>query len=192
MLRGANWRYSRAFFRVGKARIPPLRSSSYITKFSSSNLSPAVVEAASTVIFAAPQVDSKGIRFCNTPLGLYLTFSISDLLTCRELLGVRLGPHFLHTASTNKDHYVSAQVCKNYNLRATCWLTASLHRRLFEHCPRLLSQPRTCTRTLRASRAHIMFNGSQNFGRVMCESFQQDVATFLTLYQPRRPFRDPR
>jgi len=41
--------------------IPPLRSSSHITKFSSGNLSPAVVEAASTVIFAAPQVDSKGM-----------------------------------------------------------------------------------------------------------------------------------
>ena len=39
-------------------------------------------------------------------------FSILDLLTCRELLGIRLGPHFLHTASTNKDQYVSAQVCK--------------------------------------------------------------------------------
>ena len=130
--------------------------------------------------------------FCNTPLRPYLTFSILDLLTCRELLGVRLGSHFLHTASTNKDNYVSAQVRKNYNPWATRWLTANLHRRLFEHCPHPLFQPRICTRTLRASRAHIMFNGLRNIGRVMCESPHQDVTTFLTLYQPRRPFRDPR
>ncbi|KAI0273569.1 regulator of Vps4 activity in the MVB pathway-domain-containing protein [Gloeopeniophorella convolvens] len=54
--------------------------------------SPAAVEAASTIIFAAPHVDSR------------------DLQTCRELLGVRLGPHFLHTASTNRDQYASAKV----------------------------------------------------------------------------------
>ncbi|KAI0005975.1 regulator of Vps4 activity in the MVB pathway-domain-containing protein [Russula compacta] len=64
----------------------------HFSALESGNLSPAAVEAASTVIFAAPHVNSK------------------DLLTCRELLGVRLGSHFLHTASTNKDQCVSAKV----------------------------------------------------------------------------------
>ncbi|KAI0306632.1 regulator of Vps4 activity in the MVB pathway-domain-containing protein [Multifurca ochricompacta] len=59
------------------------------SELESGNLSPVVVEAASTVIFVAPHVDSR------------------DLLICRELLGVRLGPHFLHAADTNKDQYVS-------------------------------------------------------------------------------------
>ncbi len=47
---------------------------SYITKFSSGNLSPAVVEAASTVIFAAPQVDSKGMTLLR-----YSTSTVSDI-----------------------------------------------------------------------------------------------------------------
>ena len=33
-----------------------------------------------------------------------------DLLACGELLGVRLGPHFLQAASSNRDRCVSAQV----------------------------------------------------------------------------------
>jgi hypothetical protein len=52
------------------------------------------VEAASTVIFAAPQIDSK------------------DLLACSELLAIRLGPHFLQAASSNRDRCVSAQVVR--------------------------------------------------------------------------------
>ncbi|KAH9079354.1 regulator of Vps4 activity in the MVB pathway-domain-containing protein [Lactarius deliciosus] len=60
----------------------------------SGSLSPLVVEAASTIIFAAPQIDSK------------------DLLACGELLGIRLGPHFLQAASSNRDRCVSAQVVR--------------------------------------------------------------------------------
>ncbi|KAI0256637.1 regulator of Vps4 activity in the MVB pathway-domain-containing protein [Lactifluus subvellereus] len=62
------------------------------SELESGNLSPMVVGAASTIIFTAPHVDSR------------------DLLTCRELIGARLGPHFLHAASTNRDQHVSAQV----------------------------------------------------------------------------------
>jgi hypothetical protein len=40
--------------------INPLSSALYILKFPSGILSPVVVEAASSVIFAAPHVDSKG------------------------------------------------------------------------------------------------------------------------------------
>jgi vacuolar protein sorting-associated protein IST1 len=38
----------------------PLHTTPFITKFCSGNLIPAVVEAASTVIFTAPHIDSKG------------------------------------------------------------------------------------------------------------------------------------
>ncbi|KAH9966607.1 regulator of Vps4 activity in the MVB pathway-domain-containing protein [Russula dissimulans] len=64
----------------------------HFSDFEDGNLSPAVVEAASTVIFAAPHVESK------------------DLLSCRDLLGVRLGPHFFQTASMNRDQCVSPRV----------------------------------------------------------------------------------
>ncbi|KAI9510225.1 regulator of Vps4 activity in the MVB pathway-domain-containing protein [Russula earlei] len=66
----------------------------YFSDLESGNLSPAVLEAASTIVFAAPHVDSK------------------DLLACRDFLGVRLGPHFLQTAETNKDRCVPARVVK--------------------------------------------------------------------------------
>ena len=39
---------------------PPFYTTPFITKVRSGNLSPAVVEAASTVIFTAPHIDSKG------------------------------------------------------------------------------------------------------------------------------------
>ncbi|KAI9446513.1 regulator of Vps4 activity in the MVB pathway-domain-containing protein [Lactarius indigo] len=61
------------------------------SELDSGSLSPLVVEAASTIIFAAPQIDSKA---------------------CGELLGIRLGPHFLQAASSNRDRCVSAQVVR--------------------------------------------------------------------------------
>ncbi|KAH9043296.1 regulator of Vps4 activity in the MVB pathway-domain-containing protein [Lactarius pseudohatsudake] len=64
------------------------------SELDSGSLSPLVVEAASTIIFAAPQIDSK------------------DLLACGELLGIRLGPHFIQAASSNRDRCVSAQVVR--------------------------------------------------------------------------------
>lgn len=64
------------------------------SELDSGSLNPLVVEAASTIIFAAPQIDSK------------------DLSACGELLGIRLGPHFLQAASSNRDRYVSAQVVR--------------------------------------------------------------------------------
>ncbi|VDB82786.1 unnamed protein product [Peniophora sp. CBMAI 1063] len=56
--------------------------------------SPAVVEAASSVIYAQPYIDSK------------------DLSAVRDLLAGSLGPEFLHAASTNRDQCVSKQVIR--------------------------------------------------------------------------------
>ncbi|THH18480.1 hypothetical protein EW146_g2513 [Bondarzewia mesenterica] len=56
--------------------------------------SPAVVEAASSIIFAAPQTESK------------------DLQAVRDILAHRLGADFTHSAITNRDNYVSPQVVR--------------------------------------------------------------------------------
>ncbi|KAI0062331.1 hypothetical protein BV25DRAFT_672799 [Artomyces pyxidatus] len=56
--------------------------------------SPAAVEAASTIIYAAPHID------------------LRDLQSTRDLLGFRLGPAFLHSASTNQDQHVAPQVSR--------------------------------------------------------------------------------
>lgn len=70
------------------------------------------MEAASSVIFAAPHVDFRGVIPSDDPFRPSADIRTLDLLTCRELLGVRLGSHFLHSAGTNKDQCVSPQVCK--------------------------------------------------------------------------------
>ncbi|KAI0054000.1 hypothetical protein FA95DRAFT_1600501 [Auriscalpium vulgare] len=56
--------------------------------------SPAAVESASTIIYAAPSIDSR------------------DLHATRDLLGFRLGPDFLRSASTNQDRHVSPQILR--------------------------------------------------------------------------------
>ncbi|KAI0319366.1 regulator of Vps4 activity in the MVB pathway-domain-containing protein [Amylostereum chailletii] len=56
--------------------------------------SPVTVEAASSIIYATPYVESKEIQ------------------TVRDLLGFRLGSDFLRSATTNRDHYVSPKILR--------------------------------------------------------------------------------
>ena len=51
-----------------------------------------------------------GISTTLPQLKVIVTFCVLDLLTCCDLLEARLGRHFLHAASTNRDQHVSAQV----------------------------------------------------------------------------------
>jgi hypothetical protein len=123
-------------------------------------------------------VDFRGVVPSDAPFRPSADIRTLDLLTCRELLGVRLGSHFLHSASTNKDQCVSPQVCKIRTLLGLhFWLTLFL-RRLFGRCPRLPSQLPRCKLTLQASHVHIMCNGTQSTGQVTCESFQQEFCCF--------------
>ncbi|KAJ3474489.1 hypothetical protein NLI96_g12430 [Meripilus lineatus] len=68
--------------------------------------SPVVVEAASSIIFAAPHTDSR------------------DLQITRELLIHRLGPDFAHSAIGNRDNYVSPRVIRGLSTTppSAAWL----------------------------------------------------------------------
>lgn len=70
-----------------------------------------MVEAASSIIYAADRVDSKGecLFFAITSQGIQL--DSTDLQISREALGQRLGPDFTRSAMGNLDKHVSARVC---------------------------------------------------------------------------------
>ncbi|KAF5391263.1 hypothetical protein D9757_001983 [Collybiopsis confluens] len=67
----------------------------HISELDPNSPSPAVIEAASSIIFAAPRVESK------------------DLQIVRELLVQRLGPDFARASIGNKDKCVSDRIVKN-------------------------------------------------------------------------------
>lgn len=60
---------------------------------------PSVVEAASSIIFAAPHIESK------------------DLNDVRQLLIQRFGPDFCQSAMTNQDHHVAASIVRGLSTR---------------------------------------------------------------------------
>lgn len=71
---------------------------------------PAVVEAASSLIYAAPFVDSKGAKADVINCVLEADCAMEDLHSVRDLLATRLGPEFLQSAATNRDRCVSPKV----------------------------------------------------------------------------------
>ncbi|KAL4253864.1 IST1 family protein [Abortiporus biennis] len=66
---------------------------------SNANPSPVVVEAVSSIIYAAPHTDSK------------------ELITVRDMLAQHLGPDFAQSAATNRDNYVSPRIVACLNAR---------------------------------------------------------------------------
>lgn len=74
----------------------------------SDNPSPVLVEAASSIIYAALQIEVKG-KNSGTPASIVLIFK-EELHAIRELLIQRLGPDFARSAISNHDNYVSPRV----------------------------------------------------------------------------------
>jgi len=69
-----------------------------------------MVEATSTIIFAAPYISSKGLSL-HSLLGFPLTAKL-DLDIIRTFLHYRLGPDFARSAAGNRNHHVSPRVLK--------------------------------------------------------------------------------
>jgi hypothetical protein len=70
-----------------------------------------MVEAASSIIYAADRVDSKGNCSFFTVTTQASQLHSTDLQISRDALGQRLGPDFTRSAMGNLDKHVSARVC---------------------------------------------------------------------------------
>jgi hypothetical protein len=70
---------------------------------------PLVLEATSSVIYAAPHTDSRGSPY-KTLIRLSVLKAYIDLQIVKDILTQRLGTDFARAATVNQDNYVSPRV----------------------------------------------------------------------------------
>ena len=76
--------------------------------------SPVVVEAASSIIFAAPQLDCRGEFRLLLVHPVASSCPVTELSSVRDILIQRLGPDFARSAFNNQDGHVALQVCRDF------------------------------------------------------------------------------
>ena len=79
-------------------------------------LHPSTIEAASSIIYAAPHTESRGKKI--TSMAYALTNGFTDLSIVREMLMQRLGHDFSQSAIFNSDGHVSPTVRDFTNMRS--------------------------------------------------------------------------